>query len=224
MYNEIVRRRIMLSVKNLSLKYSKEFSALNNISFDIEDGESVALIGQDESGKTSLLRVLAKVEEPTSGAVYINDRNLKKINYRTDLSAGYIPATPAFFENKTVYENLKYVLSERKIPPVEMEAMINQKVIDFNLEKIKDQKVGSLSVEEKYILSFIRLSFRELDLLMIDNIFDYLSEFYIDMIVDLVKGLKSKKTTLIVATTSEDIADLFAKRKIYFSEGQIVNN
>ena len=214
----------MLNIKNLSLKYSKEFSALDNVSFDVEDGEAVALVGADESGKTSLLRLLAKVEDPTSGAIYINDRNLKKINYRTDLSAGYVPATPAFLENKTVYENFKYILTERKIPAVEMETMINQKVIDFNLEKIKDEKVCNLSVEEKYILSLIRLSFRELDLLMVDNIFEHLSDFYIEMIVDLVKGLKTKKTTLIVATTSEEIADMFAKRKIFFSEGKIVNN
>lgn len=213
----------MLNVKNLSLKYSKEFSALKNISFEVADGETVALVGPDESGKTSLLRILAKCEDPTSGAIYINDRNLKKINYRTDLSAGYIPATPAFFENKTVYENFKYILNERKIPAVEMESMINQKVIDFNLEKIKDEKICNLSVEEKYILSFIRLSFRELDLLMIDNIFENLSEFYIDMIADLVKVLTTKKTTLLVATTSEDIADKFAKRKIFFNEGEIVN-
>lgn len=213
----------MLNVKNLSLKYSKEFSALDNVSFEVEEGESVALVGADESGKTSFLRILAKVEEPTKGAIYINDRNLKKINYRTDLSAGYVPATPVFLENKTVYENFKYVLQERKIPAVEMESMINQKVIDFNLEKIKDEKICNLSVEEKYILSFIRLSFRELDLLLVDNIFEHLSEFYIDMIVDLVKGLKTKKTTVIVATTSEEIADLFAKRKIFFNEGQIVS-
>lgn len=213
----------MLSVKNLSLKYSKEFSALNNVSFEVEEGESVALVGADESGKTSFLRLLAKVEEPTSGAIYINDRNLKKINYRTDLSAGYVPATPVFLENKTVYENFKYILQERKIPAVEMETMINQKVIDFNLEKIKDEKVGNLSVEEKYILSFIRLSFRELDLLLVDNIFEHLSDFYVDMIVDLVKALKSKKTTVIVATTSEEIADMFAKRKIFFNEGEIVS-
>lgn len=213
----------MLNVKNLSLKYSKEFSALDNVSFEVEDGETVALVGADESGKTSFLRILAKVEEPTKGAIYINDRNLKKINYRTDLSAGYVPATPVFLENKTVYENFKYVLQERKIPAVEMESMINQKVIDFNLEKIKDEKICNLSVEEKYILSFIRLSFRELDLLLVDNIFEHLSDFYIDMIVDLVKGLKTKKTTVIVATTSEEIADLFAKRKIFFNEGQIVS-
>ena len=91
----------MLNVKNLSLKYSKEFAALDNVSFDVEDGETVALVGADESGKTSFLRILAKVEEPTKGAIYINDRNLKKINYRTDLSAGYVPATPVFLENKT---------------------------------------------------------------------------------------------------------------------------
>ena len=53
----------MLSVKNLNLKYTKEFYALEDVSLEIDDGESVAFVGEAESGKTTLLRVLAKLED-----------------------------------------------------------------------------------------------------------------------------------------------------------------
>ena len=213
----------MLSIKHLYLKYTREFYALFDINLEVKVGESVALVGMDDSGKTSLLRVIAKLEKPTKGEVYLKDRPLKKVNFRSDISAGYVPASPVFLENKTVYENFKYILSERKLPPEEIENKINQAVIDFALEKIKDEKVGNLSVEEKYILSLIRLSFRKLDFLMIDNIFDHLSEFYLEIIDEIIEKLKTPQTTLVLATTDEKIADRFCKRKVYFKNGSAVS-
>ena len=213
----------MLSIKHLYLKYTREFYALYDINIEIKPGEAVAFVGQDDSGKTSLLRVIAKLEKATKGEIYLKERPLKKVNFRSDLSAGYVPSTPAFFENKTVYENLKYVLTERKLPPEEVETKINNAVIEFSLEKIKDEKVANLSIEEKYILSLIRLSFRKLEFLMIDNIFDHLSEFYLEIIEEILLKLKTQQTTLILATTSEKIADRFCKRKIYFKNGSIVS-
>ena len=202
----------MLSIKHLFLKYTREFYAL----YDIK----VALVGEDNSGKTSLLRIISKLEKPTKGEVYIKDRPLKKVNYRSDISAGYVPASPVFLENKTVYENFKYILNERKISPAEIESKINEAVIEFSLEKIKDEKISNLTVEEKYILSLIRLSFRKLDFLMIDNIFENLSDFYIEVIEEILEKLVQPSTTLIVATTDEKIADRFCKRKIYFKSPQ----
>ena len=213
----------MISIKNLFLKYTREYYALYDINIDIAKGESVALVGEDDSGKTSLLRVLAKLEKPTKGNVYIQNRPLKKVSFKSDISAGYIPATPVFLEKKTVYENFKYILSERKMRPEDIEAKINDAVIEYSLEKIRDEKVCNLSLEEKYILSLIRLTFRELDLLIVDNIFDNLSDIYVEIIADLIKSLNGKDTTLLLATTNEKIANMFCKRKIYFKNGSVVS-
>lgn len=213
----------MLSIKHLFLKYTREFYALYDINLEVADGEKVAFVGAYNSGKTSLLRIISKLEKPTKGEVYIKDRPLKKVNYRSDISAGYVPASPVFLENKTVYENFKYILNERKISPAEIESKINEAVIEFSLEKIKDEKISNLTVEEKYILSLIRLSFRKLDFLMIDNIFENLSDFYIEVIEEILEKLVQPSTTLIVATTDEKIADRFCKRKIYFKSGSVVS-
>ncbi len=213
----------MIRVNNLYLRYTREFYALFNINMEIEDGESVAFVGEDESGKTSLLRIFAKLEKLTKGEIYIKDIPIEKVNYKEDISAGYVPSKPVFFEKKSVYENLKYILKVWGYSENEIESKINDAIIEYSLEKIKDTKVKDLTLDEKYILSLIRLTFRELDLLMVDNIFDKMNETVFEVASKLIKSLQKKNTTLIVATTKESVANMFCKRKIYFKDGSIVD-
>lgn len=213
----------MIKVKNLFLRYTREFYALYDINLDIATGESVALVGEDESGKTSLLRVLAKLERKTKGEVYIKDIPIEKLNFKNDINAGYVPATPVFLEKKSVYENFRYILKTWGLSEKEIESKINETIIEYSLEKIKDTKIKDLTLEEKYVLSLIRLSFRELELLLIDNIFDKLSEPIMEVVESLIKQLQTKKTTLVLATTKDEIADRLCKRKIYFKFGSVVD-
>ncbi len=213
----------MILVKNLYLKYIREYFALYDISLEIEDGEKVALVGEEHSGKTSLLRILAKLEKPSKGEVYIKDIPLKKVNFKYDVSAGYLPASPVFFDKKTVYENFKYILKYQKLNEADIENKINDALINFNIETLKDTKIKELTLFEKYLISIARLSFRNLELVMIDNIFDGLNEEEKGKIVAIIKEkFSDKKTTLIVATTDEKIAKELANRNIYFSNGSII--
>ena len=215
----------MIKIKNLYLRYTREFYALYDINIDIAQGESVAFVGEDESGKTSLLRILAKLEKITKGEIFLKDIPLEKVNFKTDINAGYVPATPVFLEKKSVYENFRYILKGWGFSEKEIESKINSTIIEYSLEKIKDTKLKDLTLEEKYILSLIRLTLRgELELLMIDNIFDKISQPTKEVAFNLIKELKKKKTTLIVATTKEEIANSLCKRKIYFKDGSIVDN
>lgn len=212
----------MILVKNLCLKFTKEFFALYDINLEIKKGESVALIGEEHSGKTTFLRVLGKLEKDFSGEVYIKGMPVKKIDFSVDVSMGYIPATPVFFENKTVYQNLHYILKTRKFNKSDSEDKINKMLIEFNLEKLRDEKVKNLTLFEKYVLSIARLTLRELELVLIDNIFEKLSSEEFEKISELVKKhFLSKKLTTVVATTSGDVAKTLTKRSIKFKLGSI---
>ena len=214
----------MLSIQNLSLKYTKEYYALNKISFKVDAGESVAIMGEENSGKTTLLRVICKLEDYDSGEVYINKIPLKRVDFKTDVSVGYVPYCPVFLENKTVYENFKYILKKKGEKPAEAEKLINNAIIEYSLEKIRDEKVKNIRKEDKYILSLIRLTFRPLDLLLIDNIFDDISDVYVEAIIDLIKHLKTPETTLIVACTNPTYAEKICKRKIFLENGEVVED
>lgn len=219
----------MISIKNLCLKFTKEYYALYDISLDIEKGDIVALLGEKNSGKTTLLRVLTKLEKQSSGEVYIKDIPLNKVDFEYDVSMGYLPSTPlfatgsAFNRNSlTVYEELQYILKHKKFSAGEIENKINKALIDYNIETLKDEKIINLSLYEKYLVSIARLSLRELEVVLIDDIFEKLNEEEISKIKELIQNdFINKNVTTIFATTDEKLANELAKKVVKFNNGSI---
>lgn len=212
----------MISFVNVFVKYTKEFYALSNINLNIDKGETVALLGPKDSGKTCLLRLLAGLEKPDRGEIYVKDIPIEKLDYQTDISMGYIPYKSNFFEKKTVYDNLKYVLDIRKTEKNVIEEKINKAIIDFRIESIASQKVYKLSLYEKYLASIARLSFRKLDVVLIDNIFEELTQQEVKELLKLFKKyFINKNTAVIIATSDENIAKSIATRTLVLEFGAI---
>lgn len=211
----------MIEFKNVYLKYTKEYFALYDINFKISKGEAVALVGLKDSGKSSILRLITGLEEVAKGEIYVREIPVRKIDYSSDLSLGYIPYKGNFLDRKTVYDNMKYILKVRKVSPAEQEGLINKVLIDLNIEGLRDQKIHKLSLYEKYIVSIARLMLRKLDVLLVDNIFEELTDQENKKIISLIKKYFAD-TTLVVATSSETIAKSLAKRAIKLDHGSIV--
>ncbi len=213
----------MISFSNVFVKYTKEFYALSNINFEADKGEVVALIGPKDSGKTCMLRLLAGLERQDRGEVYIKNIPLEKVDYSVDVSVGYIPYKASFLDKKSVYDNLKYILEVRKTDKSLLEEKINQAIIDFKLESIAQEKIYKLSLYEKYLVSVARLSFRnQLDIVLIDNIFEELSPNETKELLKLFKKYFAKPNTLlIIATSDEQIANSIATKKVFLKYGTI---
>lgn len=215
----------MITIKNLFLKYVRQYYALYDINLEIEVGESVAFIGASESGKTSLMRVLAKLETQNKGEVYIKDIPLKKINFAEDVNIGFLPSKPIFFEKKTVYQNFLYVLKLQKQKLAVIESAINDILIEFNIESLKNVKISDLSLYEKYVVSIARMCFRELEIVMVDGVLDELQIEDREKIMELLsKKFINKHTVFILSTENEEIAKKLCKRRIYFDFGSIVGD
>ncbi len=214
----------MISLVNVFVKYTKEFYALSNINLSASRGEVVALVGPKDSGKTCLIRVLAGLEKVEKGEVYIKDIPINKIDYKTDIAMGYIPYKAYFFDKKTVYDNLKYVLDIRKQDKSIIAEKINEATIDFRLEQIINQKIYKLSLFQKYLVSIARLSFRKLDFVLIDNIFEELSlEENIELFNLIKKYFINKNTLVLFATSEEKIARVVASKIYFINNGAIIN-
>lgn len=213
----------MIEIKNLYLKFIREYYALYDISINVEQGECVCLLGQEESGKTSLLRTIAKLEKYEKGEIYIKDIPLSRINFKDDVHLGYVSYMPSYLNKKTVYENFKYVLKQRKVPKDEIEQRINDVLIEYNLEKYKNSKINTLTLFEKHAISIIRLALRPLEVALVDNIFNCLDSDQIEQLVSLIKTVfLDKKVTTLIATESEELAKRFSQTIIKFENGSIV--
>ncbi len=214
----------MIEIKNLYLKYIREYYALYDINMKVNKGECVGLIGAEGSGRTTLLRVLAKLEKFDKGEVYLKEINIKKVDFKNDINLGYVSLTPVFLENKTVYENLKYVLKERKYNEKDIENIVNNCLIEYNLEKYRNVKASDLSLYEKYVISFIRLTLRPLDIILIDDIFEKFTEDESRELLNLIKKLfVDKNVTTLVASNNTEILNGICSRFIKFDNGSIVN-
>ena len=103
----------MIKLVNLCLKFTKEYYALLNINITVDKGERVCIFGQSESGKTSILRTIAGLEKEYTGEAFINNKEVKTIDFKYDVNLAYLPKQSVFFNNKTVAYNLEYAIKLR---------------------------------------------------------------------------------------------------------------
>ena len=216
----------MILVKNLFLKYIREYYALYDITLNVEKGEKVCFVGEEDSGKTSLIRILAKLEKFNSGEVEINGKKIKDINYKKDISIGYIPVNPIFIGSKNIEQNFYYILKSRKVSLEQAKEKVDAVIKEFGLEKYKNFKPHELPLYERYLASFARLKLRKLDLVLIDNIFDNICDENKELLIKLIfeKFVSNAELTSIIATSNMEIANKLGTRNIYFKSGSLVES
>ncbi|MBI3631777.1 MAG: ATP-binding cassette domain-containing protein, partial [Candidatus Staskawiczbacteria bacterium] len=123
----------MIQFKNVTKTYSPNTTVLQNVSFEMEKGEFVSIVGKSGAGKSTLIKLLLGFEAPTSGEIYFQNVNINEIS-TTDLQdirrkIGSIFQDYRLFYSKTVYENVAYIL--------EVEGKENEE-IDREVPKILD--------------------------------------------------------------------------------------
>ena len=161
----------MIEFKKVSYTYFSKFYTLFNFSYKFDAG-NYALVGDNVSGPLTLIRLLAKLDTYYKGDVLINGKSLKKTNYKKEFNVAYISATPRFFNNKTVLENVAYPLQSRGIKKQERLNIALVTLANWGWKNKANIKVKDLPKSDLITLALIRASVRKLDLLLCENIFD----------------------------------------------------
>lgn len=182
----------MIEFKKVSYTYYSKFYTLFNFSYKFESG-NYALLGDNISGPLTLIRLLAKLDSFYKGEILVDGKSLKKTNYKKDYSVAYISATPKFFNNKTVLENVCYPLKSRGIKKQERQDIALVTLANWNWKDKQNIKVKDLSKTDLITLALIRASVRKLDLLLCEDIFDTLSPTILDKISATTKIVVSNK-------------------------------
>lgn len=212
----------MIEIKGLSLSFTKEYYALYNINLHINENDRVALFGDSESGKTTLLRAIAGLEHYHMGEVFLKGINLKKIDFSKDISLGYISHKPVFFNNKTVFDNLIYVLKIRHIDETNAKIKINEALKHYQIETLANIKIKALSHFQQILVQFARISLRKIELYLIDNIFENLTKKEEEILVNYALELQKEPSTFLVATNKVDLAKTLTSNSIKLKFGSIV--
>lgn len=181
----------MIEFKKVRYTYFSKFYSLFDFSYKFNNG-NYALIGDNIGGPLTLIRLLAKLDTFYKGKILIDGKSLKKTNYKNEFSVAYISATPRFFNNKTVIENIEYPLKSRGIKKQERRDIALVTLANWGFKDKANVKVKTLSHSDLILLALIRASVRKLDLLLCEDIFDTFFPSILDKISAQTKIVVSK--------------------------------
>ena len=212
----------MLKVKHLYVSFTKEFFVLNDINIELKHGQRLVIVGNKESGRTAMLRTLVGLENKAKGEILYKNIPIEKIDFQNDISLGYLPVNSPFLDRKTVKQNIEYVLKLRTTDSSFLDAKVNNALVEYGLDYIKNKKVKELSYLDKLKLSIARLSVRNVDIFLIDDIFENLSKKEEDSIIKYLKELiLVEDVTSVIAVNNKKTAEKFNGRKIKINFGSI---
>lgn len=222
----------MIKIENLNKIFNentkKEFHALKNISFEIDDYSCVLLKGISGSGKSTLLSIIGALSKPTSGSIIINDENIAKLpdlhtsSFRAS-KLGFIFQSYNLFNHLDVKNNVSIPL----IPQGFNQTQINEKIdIALKLANIthkKEELVLNLSGGEKQRVAIARALVNEPNIILCDEPTANLDLHNSEKFIEVIKKLKSLNKTIIIAT-HDPIFDScnFIDKTINIKNGQII--
>lgn len=133
----------MLNVQSVSKKYNS-LSIFDSISFTIDKGEIIGLVGENGAGKSTLLHLLATLQKPTAGSIYLNDLSYKKNMQEIRKNIGFVPQEIAVWEQFTVEENMLFFekLSWKRRSKDDLKMLCEQMKLDKWKEQVKTLSGG----------------------------------------------------------------------------------
>lgn len=221
---------ILLEANNLKKVYTTRFGgnqvqALHNVSFSVEEGEYVAIMGESGSGKTTLLNILASLDKPTSGEVYLKGKKLTSISEK-EISTfrrehlGFVFQDFNLLDTFCVKDNilLPLVLSRKNVK--EMEKRVEPLAKSLGISEILQKMPYELSGGQRQRVAVARAIITQPDLVLADEPTGALDSRNTDELLDLFNQINEQGQTILMVTHSTKAAS-HAKRVLFIKDGEV---
>lgn len=215
-----------LEFKNLSFTYSDtNINALRNISFTVNQGETVAILGNTGSGKSTILELIGRLYDVENGQLIINDKNIKDLNlFDLRNSIGYVPQD-AFLFSDSIINNIKFGkenATEDEVFKAAKAAAVHKNIIEFKkgYQTILGERGITLSGGQKQRVSIARALIKSPQILLLDDCLSAVDTETEEKIINNLESITKDKTTIIVShrVSSAKKAD----KIIVLDEGEII--
>lgn len=210
----------MITVKNVTKKYGK-FKAVDNISFEVNDGEIIGLLGPNGAGKSTTMNILTGFIEPTQGEVIINGYNISKKPKKAKKCIGYMPEGVPLYKDMTVKEFITYMAELKGVKKENIKESVEQAMQDTWLQNVKKVLIKNLSKGYKQRVSMAGALVGNPEIIILDEPTVGLDPKQIIEIRNLIKKLGKKHTLIISSHILSEISQI-CEKVIIINKGQIV--
>ena len=207
----------MIEVKNLTKKFNK-FTALDNLNLSFTDSKSIALIGPNGCGKTTLIKCILGLNVIETGDILVSGKSVKDdYLYRKDI--GYMPQIGRYPENMTIGQTIQMIKDTRKVP----EDQLDKELLgDFELEKMYSKKMSTLSGGTTQKVSAVLAFMFDPKIIILDEPTAGLDPLASEILKNKIIKEKNKGKLIIITSHLLSELDDIVSEIVFMNEGKII--
>jgi ABC-2 type transport system ATP-binding protein len=210
----------ILTVEHISKSFGA-FQAIDNVSFEINQGDIVGFLGKNGAGKTTLMRMITSFLSASTGKILIDGDDITKHSLVIRQKIGYLPETPPLYPNMTVYQYLKFSAEIKGVSSKKQAVQIAKVLEECDLEQVKLKTISTLSKGYKQRVGIAQAIIHEPKLLILDEPTSGLDPIQIQQVLALINNQREQRTVLMSTHTLPEIEKI-AQRIIMIKSGQLV--
>ncbi len=208
----------MLKVENVTKKYG-DLVAVNNLSFEVSEGEIFGLLGLNGAGKTTTFRMITGLIDDYDGNITIDG---KHINYNITDKIGFLTEERSLLTKLTVLEQILYYGALKSIPEDIIIKRLDKLLKEFGITEYKNKKIKELSKGNQQKVQFISAIINEPKLLILDEPFSGLDPINVELFKKVILELKEKGTSIIFSSHRMEHVELFCEKLVVLVKGKSV--
>lgn len=202
--------------------------AINNISFKVDEGEFVAIMGASGSGKTTLLNIISTIDRVTAGHIYVDGDDItslkgEELNEFRREKLGFIFQDFNLLDSLTAYENIALALSIQNLSPSEIDDRIKKIARELNIQEVLEKYPYQMSGGQKQRVASARAIITDPKLVLADEPTGALDSKSSKMLLEQFERLNEKFQTTILMVTHDAFAASYASRVIFIKDGKVFN-
>ena len=220
----------MINIKNVTKKFIKtnkkkerlEFTAVNDLTFDVKEGEILGILGPNGAGKTTLLRMIAGIMTPNKGSITIDDLTYEKNETDIKKMIAYLSGNTKIYGTISPYELLKMCVEIYDVPSSEIDTRIKEISKILNMNSFLYNRIEKLSTGQTQRVNIARCLVHNPKYYILDEATSGLDIITSQIILNFIKSEKEKGKTILYSTHYMEEAENICDMIIMINKGKII--